>query len=89
MFLEQANWNISADPYLGSSSELKEGMICWTTLYLMPYHIPQALVAFNMLQKYLQAQSLVWVLVVSAILVNVAQVVCCWVFIVAADWGIM
>jgi len=42
-----------------------------------------------MLQKYLQAQSLVWVFTIAGLLVNVALVVCCSVLIVAADMGVM
>ena len=40
-----------------------------------------------MLQKYLQAQSLVWVFVVAGLLVNVILVIFCAIFIVGAKMG--
>ena len=50
---------------------------------------PQGMFCYTMLQKYLQAQSLVWVFVGGGILVNISLAVSCAVLVVAADLGIM
>ena len=56
---------------------------------LLPCFSFQALITYTMLQKYLQAQSLVWVFVAAGFLVDVVLLICCGVFIVWLGLGIM
>ena len=53
------------------------------------YVFPQPFVVYIMMQKYLQAQSLVWVFVAISILQNVINVVFVLLFIYVADLLIM
>ena len=56
-------------------------------LTLCFFRLVQGLVVYIMLQKYLQAQSLVWVFVVAGLLVNAILVIFCAIFIVGAKMG--
>jgi hypothetical protein len=57
---------------------------------VIPSSLPQqGLVVFTMLERYLQAQSLVWVFVVGGVIVNIAVVIVCSIFIVAVDMDVI
>lgn len=49
----------------------------------------QALVTYTMLQKYMQAQSLVWIFVFAGLAANVVLVALCGIFVVGANLGVM
>ena len=58
-------------------------------MFVIQFSPLQALVAYTMLQKYMQAQSLVWIFVLAGLAANVVLLVFCGILIVGANLGVM
>ena len=58
-------------------------------VFVIQFSPLQALVAYTMLQKYMQAQSLVWIFVLAGLAANVVLLVFCGILIVGANLGVM